>query len=78
MKRISLKTLEAEATKIKDVLATAVSVPGSIEGIMHRFPLKKAIRITGWILRLKSNCTSNGKMDGPLTVEELNEANEIG
>ena len=67
----------AEATKIKDVLGTAVSTPGSIDNIMDRFPFKKAIRITGWILRFKKNCTSNGRMSGPLTMEELYEANEM-
>ena len=68
---------ETEARKMKDVLATAVSTPGNFDDIMHRFSFKKAIRITGWMLRFKNNSLADEEIDGPLTAEEFNAANEI-
>eukprot|EP00795_Rhopilema_esculentum_P014828 gene14828-5945_t len=61
---VPLTESETEARKIKEVLATAVSIPGSFYDIMHR-------------LRFKNICLADNKMDCPLTTEEFNAANEI-
>ena len=68
---------EEEAKKTKEVLATTVSEPDSIDELMHRFSYKKAVRVTGWILRFKRNCTNREKNYGPLATEEIKAANEI-
>ena len=68
---------EEEAMKIKETLASTVSEPDSIGELMHRFSYKMVIRITGWILRFKRNCTNREKNYGPLVTEEINAANEI-
>ena len=62
---------EEEAKKIKKILATTVSEPDSLNELMHRFSYKKAIRITGWILRFRRNCTKRETINGPLVTEEI-------
>ena len=44
-----------------------------IENMCQRYPYWKIMRLTGWILRFKSNCQGR-KARGPLVTDELNGA----
>ena len=67
---------ELSGKKIKAMI-TKDSQPDNqfIEEMNQRHPYWKLMRITGWIRRFKNNCRGHGTT-GPLTTEELNEAEQ--
>ena len=68
---------ETEARKVKEVLATTISMESGFEDLIQRFSYKKVIRITAWIIRFKENCKSTEKRRGPLITEEVCAAKEV-
>ena len=68
---------ETEAKKVKEVLATTISMESRFEDLIQRYFLKKAIRVTAWIIRFKENCKSTEKRGGPLITEEISAANKV-
>ena len=68
---------ETEAKKVKEVLATTISMESRFEYLIQQFSFKKAIRITAWIIRFKEHCQSMEKRRGPLITEEICAANKV-
>ena len=70
---------KAEEKTVKEVLRVSITqTPDNLSKLMEKFRFKKAVRITGWLLRYKFNCTPrNEKRDGPLTTAEIRAATNV-
>ena len=63
---------EAEAKKIKEILATAIETEDNLDALLIKHPYWKTIRINAWIARFLHNCKipKHLRILGPLTTEE--------
>ncbi|XP_028407828.1 uncharacterized protein LOC114530405 [Dendronephthya gigantea] len=66
------KDSEAEAKKIKEILATAIETQDDFDALLIKHPYWKTIRINAWISRFLHNCKTPKHLRnlGPLTTEE--------
>ena len=67
---------EEEARKIKEVLHVAIDQDDVLNQVMEKFPYKKAVRITAWVIRFTQNLRGEGR-SGPLVTQELENATQF-
>ena len=69
---------EVEAKLVKEVLRVTVpSESDHLSPLMDKFSFKKAIRVTGWILRFVQNCKQKEGLSGPLSTDEIHAATDV-
>ena len=70
------KETQAEAKIVRELLCTAQEdgEPDDFDQILEKHELRRALRVTAWILRFIHNCRNKEKRDGPLSTSETEEA----